>query len=482
MPNASLWLSTYDVRPHCLTRQRKRRSPQNSNQQTKPTLKEFVDRVTNGRYQWYRHLLQLADLLERVCRGEIKRLMVFMPPRAGKSYLTTKIFPAYYLYCYPDRFVGLSSYAADLSVTYSKASRFAYLEWGGILKGDSSRFDHWETIQNGGLWACGIGGPATGKGFSLGILDDPEKNSQEASSKTYQAQKRDWWESTWTTRAEPDGALVVVQTRWNDGDLSGWLLDREKEDPEGWHICSMAAIAPDIPTVYPESCTIEPDWRSPGEALCPERFDLKKLQKIKRRVGSYFWASMYQQSPAPLEGAIVKRDWIRWAVPPEDGELVLSWDTAGSAKDTACPWVCTVWRINDGNYYLIDVLRRQMDYPTGRRAALAMLGKWSPAVTLIENKATGQSLIQDLRSDPIGAKYSIVPINPEADKVTRFSVQSGAFESGRVFLPPNADWAEEYLREILRFPVSDTADQVDSTSQFLKWASGRVVILPRFGS
>lgn len=411
----------------------------------------------------------------------MRRLLVFMPPRAGKSYLVSKIFPAYYLLCHPDRFVGISSYAAALSYTYSRAARESYLSWDGKLKEDAAMVSHWETIEGGGLWACGVGGPATGKGFSLGILDDPEKNAQEASSTTYQSQKREWWESTWTTRAEPEGALVVVQTRWNDGDLSGWLLDREKEDPEGWHICSMAAIMPEVPPDYPETCTVEPDWRYPGEALCPERFGLDKLLAIKRRVGPYFWASMYQQSPAPLDGAIVKRGWIRWGHPPIEGEVVLSWDTAGSEKNIACPWVCTVWSVCGGDYYLLDVLRRQMDYPTGRRMCLAMMEKWRPVVTLIENKATGQSLIQELRADPVGSKYSIIPVMPESNKTTRFSVQSGAFEGGRVFLPQGADWVEEYLREILRFPNSTHSDQVDSTSQFLKWASGRAAILPRFG-
>lgn len=446
------------------------------------TLREFTDRVTRNKYKWFRHSLRLCELLQKVADGEIDRLMVFMPPRAGKSYLVSKIFPAYYLHRHPEKFVGLASYAAALSYTFSRASREAYLEVEGKLRDDAGAISHWETIEGGGMWACGVGGAATGKGYSLGIVDDPEKNAEEAGSLTYQLKKREWWQSTWQTRAEPDGAIVLVQTRWNDADLAGWLLSCEDEDPERWHICAMAAIA-ESPPKYPATCTVLADWRSPGEALNPERFPIEKLLKIKARSGGYFWAAMYQQNPSPQEGSIVKRNWLKtYTTPPDDGEIVLSIDTAGSNKKTACPWVCTVWRIWRGLFYLVDVARGRWDYPTGKRIISELVVKWQPAATLIEDKSTGQSLLQELRADSHCRLYNLIGIQPHGDKVTRFKVQSAAFESGQVLLPLNADWVEDYLNEILRFPMAATADQVDSTSQFLAWARKRSLILPRHGT
>ena len=212
-----------------------------------PTLsfREFVDKVY-PKYKWYRHCEVLADVLQRVANGEINRLMIFMPPRHGKSQLTTKLFTAYYLYKHPDKWVGISAYAAELAYTFSRASRDAYREAGGELRADAQTMKHWESLEGGGVWASGVGGPITGKGFSLGCIDDPLKNHEEAFSDRIREQQKEWYSSTFYTRAESDAAIILIMTRWHEDDLAGWLLSKSNQDnDEQWYVLSMPAISED---------------------------------------------------------------------------------------------------------------------------------------------------------------------------------------------------------------------------------------------
>lgn len=190
------------------------------------SFREFVD-IAYPRYKWYRHNQVLANALQRVADGALTRLMVFMPPRGGKSLLTSKLFPAYYLYRHPDRYIGLTAYSAELAYTFSRASRAAYRDNGGQIKGDAAAVKHWETPEGGGCWAAGVGGSATGKGFSLGLVDDPLKNAEEAFSDKIRAKQKEWYSSTFYTRAEPNGAIIIIQTRLHQDDLAGWLLSEE---------------------------------------------------------------------------------------------------------------------------------------------------------------------------------------------------------------------------------------------------------------
>jgi hypothetical protein len=283
------------------------------------TFREYVSKVA-PRYRWYKHCEVLADVLQRVADGEIKRLMVFMPPRHSKSETVSRLFTSYFLHRYPDRWVGLSSYAADLANTLSRNARDNYKLAGNTIRTDAAGVQHWETGQGGGLWATGAGGPATGKGAHLLVVDDPIKNAEEATSETIRAKLQDWWNSTWYTREEPwsdddpSGAMIVVQTRWHEADLAGWLLEQERqaedeEDRERWHIVNLPAIAEDLdPEQFPASCTVEPDWRRPGEALCPERRPIEKLVKICKRIGQYFFDALFQQRPSAKEGEFFKVD------------------------------------------------------------------------------------------------------------------------------------------------------------------------------
>jgi len=228
---------------------------------------QFVQSVAPA-YHFYTYARVLMRALERVESGDLQRLMVFMPPRHGKSELVSRLFPAWYLHRNPHDWVGLNSYGQKLANKFSRRARDYYRDAGGDLNDERSSVKEWETQQTGGLWAAGIGGPITGSGFDVGIIDDPIKNAEEAASPTIRERHKDWYDSTFYTREESGGAMIVVQTRWHQDDLSGWLLEKEKtsEEPENWHVISLEAIAGNKPE-RPPTCTMETDWRKPGDPL-----------------------------------------------------------------------------------------------------------------------------------------------------------------------------------------------------------------------
>ncbi len=245
----------------------------------------------------------MTRLLQDVADGELKRLMVFMPPRHGKSELVSRLFSAYYLHKHPDKWVGLVSYGAELSYTFSRSARDNYLRLGGQLKDDAATIKNWETGKDGGVWATGIGGPITGRGFNLGIIDDPIKNAEEAGSLTIRNRNNEWLDSVFWTRQEPDNTIIIITTRWNKNDPAGYILSKEDEDPERWHIVNFQAIKSDLPA-YPKTCTIELDNRKQGKALSPNRYPLEKLKKLRQRLGVYFWNCLYQQNPTVKAGLV----------------------------------------------------------------------------------------------------------------------------------------------------------------------------------
>jgi predicted phage terminase large subunit-like protein len=817
------------------------------------SFREFVDKVY-PRYKWYRHCIVLANVLQRVADGELKRVMVFMPPRHGKTILVSKLFPAYLLYRCPHLWVGLNSYAAELSYTFSRAARDAYSEIGGKMREDAAAIKNWETPEGGGCWAAGVGGPITGKGFgscfpsgtkvvtewgrinietlyqlktpprvlsfnhetgrlewrqiiaasvrpaksfveitlhsgsklrctpehpifnpelgyreasafvsgqaiiqvksiqvlrsvwsgdraqrnlskllssnsglsvshemrllqqgireteirnrqgtktwlqrvllwsrvqsnpsqlqksqtmqvrsanrnqnepilpglsssklrsspksrfleaatkqklrilwqifstyqqsfdvlfknlseqsalctnerdgkqslqrwnklcrlvsqnaasyfrkgwrslccqrleqrhdfnqaqteewwipneiktcdspyrlptskqlatesshlvlgvpqkpsqangcwqidtvsavrelctagesvydiqvegnsnffangilvhNSGIIDDPLKNAKEALSATIKRGHQDWYSSTFYTRAEPDAPIMIVMTRWAEDDLAGWQLSQESEDePECWHIVNFEAIKEEYAPKFPPNCTVEPDWRRPGEALCPERFDIAKLTKIKKRLGEYFWNALYQQRPSPLEGSHFKRSWWQYyKVLPSDFDMVIqSWDCTFKDTNKSDFVVGQVWGKRGGQFYLIDQVRDRMDFPTTIAAIRALSAKYPNAgAKLVEDKANGPAVISSLEREIPG----IIAIEPEGGKLVRAVAIAPFVEAGNVFLPdPSiASWVGDYVGEFSTFPNGANDDMCDSTSQAINWLASKV--------
>lgn len=433
------------------------------------TLRQMI-RETDHRFQFYRHVEVLIEYLEALVAGEVKRLMVFEPPRHGKSELVSRKLPAYALAKNPEEWVGLVSYEATMAEGFSRAARDHYTRIGGEMRDDSSAVNLWQTPYGGGMWAAGMGGPITGRGAHLATIDDPIKNAEEAASETIRAKHRDWYDSTFYTRLEPNARLLVTLTRWHEADLAGHILSREKDDPEGWTIVNLPALAEGMQRVFPVSCTVVKDWRAEGEALCPERYDAETLGKIKRRVGSYFWSALYQQRPTPDEGGMFKRQWWRYydEPPKEVDRMILSWDMAFKDTDGSDYVVGQVWGVKGPDLYLLDQVRDRMDFPTTEKAVESLRRKWPHALaTYIEDKANGPAIIASLRRNrQIGG---VVPVEPKGSKQARGAAVAPLVEAGNVWLPaPHmAPWVRELVDECASFPLGEHDDQVDAMSQAL---------------
>jgi predicted phage terminase large subunit-like protein len=300
------------------------------------------------------------------------------------------------------------------------------------------------------------------------FIDDPVKNRAEANSETYRENTYDWYKDDLYTRAEPGAFIILIMTRWNMGDLAGRILQEEGDAAEGgeWFVINLPAVAGDTDIL----------GRAPGEALCPERYDEEALARIKKVLGDS-WYALYQGRPTAEEGNIIKRQWFRYyGTQPARNvtlEIVQSWDTASSEKELAAYSVCTTWIVTRLAYYLVDVYRERLDYPSLKRAAINQATKWSPNAVLIENKSSGMALIQDLKSDSL---LPVISIEPEKDKITRLAVEAVAYEAGMVMHPERAPWLVDFEAELTGAPYAEQMDQCDSTSQFLGWARRRAFV------
>ncbi|MEO5376875.1 MAG: phage terminase large subunit [Magnetococcus sp. DMHC-6] len=418
-------------------------------------------------YRPARHHRQIASCLESVTFGNMDRLMIFMPPRHGKSMLASEFFPAWYLGHHPSRQVMFVTYSQDAANSVGRKVRNQLLETlhpaafpECRLAADSSSVRRFDTTSRGAFYAVGIGGPITGRGADLLIIDDPVKNRVDADSVVIRKRLREWYTSTAYSRLMPKGAVVLIQTRWHEDDLAGWLL--REHGGEGWHILELPALAR-----FDDAL-----GRCEGEALWPEAFHRERLLKIRDAVGSRDWSALYQQRPVPEVGGMIKAAWLgRYEQKAQSYErIVQSWDTAYKAKVMHDPSVCTTWGEIKGIFHLLHVWVGRVEYPDLKRMVGELASRWHVDAILVEDRGSGQSLLQELRRE---TRWSLIGIVPVVDKVTRMSVVSALFESGRVLLPQQGEWLAEYEAEVLSFPTSVHDDQVDSTSQFLSWAKNR---------
>lgn len=455
-------------------------------QQTPPPLsfREFVTTV-KPRYQWYRHCVVLAAVLQRVADGELKRVMIFMPPRHGKSEETSRLFSAYLVYRFPERYVGICSYSADLAFTLSRAARENYIASGGTLSTTASAVQQWETGQGGGLWAAGVGGPITGKGFHCGIIDDPVKNADEARSETIKANIQEWYQSTFLTREEPDAAIIVIQTRWNEMDLAGWLLLEESgedqddpDDPEAvpfelaerWHIVNFAALKDEVEPTWPASCTVEPDWRTPGQALCPERYDERKLKRRKKRLGAYFFAALYQQQPMSPAGGLFKLEHFRYYTNlPTGCKFIRYWDNAAVADGG--DWTVGLLMAVDkeGNFYVVDIVRGQWDPEERERTkrSSAILDRAQYGYVKIWFEVEGGSSGKDSAVAQVKnlVGFDVEGESPTGKKEVRAEPVAAQVKAHNVFFLETAAWLPAFIKELIAFgPGCAHDDQVDTLS------------------
>lgn len=413
------------------------------------------------------HLVLMSKYLEGILNGSIKQLMVFMPPRHGKSEYLSKYFPAFYLGRNPDHRVLLSSYEADFAATWGYKVRNLLQAYGPELFGvqvsqHSAARDRWDLVgRSGGMQTAGVGGALTGKGGHLLIIDDPVKNSEQARSKTYREKTYDWYRSTAYTRLEPGGAVIIIQTRWHDDDLSGRLL---KEEPEKWTVLSLPALA-------------EPGdllGREPGEPLFPQRFNKEDLEDIKRTLGPYWFSALYQQKPQDDEGAIFKRAFFKYArltgdlLELEQKKFTLdqcfiyqTCDPATSTKSSADYFVLGTWALTpDNDLVLLDLLRARLEGPDQVNLFWQSLDRWEPKWQFVEAVGVGKTLYQMLVREGLPVKE----LKADADKVSRAFPAAARMEAGTVYFLQGAHWVPDLEDELLSFPTGAHDDQVDVIS------------------
>ena len=419
-------------------------------------------------YQTPAHIQLLAHKLEEVERGNIKRLAIFMPPRHGKSQLTSQFFPAWYLGRNPSKFVIATTYAQDLADDFGRSVRnqiqdedYNRIFNACTLSKDSSSVRRFHTTGSGVYYAVGAGGAITGRGAHLLLIDDPIKGREDADSDAMRSNLIDWYRSTAYSRLMPGGSIILIQTRWHEDDLAGWILRETSHEP--WEVIELPAVLDEKASKILK--------RPKGQALWPEAYDKKRLEEIKKTAGSREWNSLYMQRPSAEEGNILKRYWWKeWKEdnPPECNYILQSWDTAYTVKSTSDYSAVTTWGIFEHNgiqnAILLSARRERWEFPELKSEAINLYNEFKPDVVLIEAKASGWSLIQELQR----AGIPITPFNPKkADKKTRAHSVTPLFESGRVWYPSSKYWAEDVINQCAQFPSSNYDDLVDSTTQAL---------------
>jgi predicted phage terminase large subunit-like protein len=448
---------------------------------------EFVNRVTNNRYNWYRFAVVLAGVLQKVADGQLTRVIITAPPRHGKSEPVSRLFPAYYLYRFPERWVGLASYGAQLAATLARSARQNYLTAVGSLSTEAKAVNFWQTGEGGGMWAAGVGGSLLGLGMHLGLIDDPLKNYEEAASLVVRETQREWYSSTFYTRLEPGGAIVIIMQRWPGDDLVGWLLEEERanaENPdalEHWHIVHFEAIKESAEEIeadekalgtsrFPASCTVEPDWRSPGQPLAPGRYPLERLLRTKQIIGNFFWNALYQQRPRAREGLMFPpdkltrvKDFDRTGI-----RLVRFWDFG--ALDEAGDYTVgfLLARNAFGQYCIMDVKRGQWaTFPRNqiiRATAEQDFDDWGDAVQTWGEQEPGSSGKDAARAFvKLLEGYSVHILPQTGDKVKRAEGMSAAWQAGNIAALA-AEWNAVVRREFADFPNGSHDDIPDAGS------------------
>jgi predicted phage terminase large subunit-like protein len=447
----------------------------------------FVKHVKPN-YRWAWHNKLLAKKLNDFAHGKIKRLMIFLPPRHGKSELGSRLLPSYILGINPNASVIAASYSSALAKRMSrdvqrimddnlyqevfpKVRLVPYKK----KKGDDLNTDNFTRTAelfdvvgySGGYRAAGVDTGITGMGASHAIIDDPLKDMKSASSATIKQSIEEWYNSTLYTRLTSTGAVLVIQTRWAEDDLAGRLLANHVSEmgaeEEEWEVLSLPAISTGFPT--------EHDPREEeGLPLWPEEYPLSKLLAIKGKVGGKVWASLFQQEPAPADGDVINTNWFKfYKEPPEFDFIFGSWDFAFKDSEKSDYVVGQIWGIVGVRRYLIRQYREKASFTRTLQMITQSLREFPhQREIVVEEKANGAAIIDTLKHK-IGI---IVPYSPSESKQARAAAIAPQIEAGNVYLPdidyhPDAYWVDGYINEWKHFPNGSHDDQVDTTTQAL---------------
>ena len=415
-----------------------------------------------------RHHKIMAEAFERVANGDLKRLIINMPPRHTKSEFASYLLPAWFLGQYPEKKIIQTAHTAELSVGFGRKVRNLvdsedykeiFPELG--LRADSKAAGRWSTSKGGEYFAIGVGGAVTGKGADLLIIDDPhsEQEGQSADAGVFD-KVYEWYTSGPRQRLQPGGAIIIVMTRWHKRDLTGKIVKTsvQREGMDEWELIEFPAIMPS------------------GNALWPEFWSLTELEALRSELPAPKWQAQYQQDPSSEESALVKREWWKkWEDerPPQCEFIIQSWDTAFLKTQRADYSACTTWGVfyhpddtgvTQPNIILLDAYKERLEFPELKKCAFEFYNEFEPDACIVEAKAAGTPLIFELRA--MGIPVSEYTPSRGNDKISRVNAVSDLFASGIVWCPETR-FAEEVIEEFASFPAGEHDDLVDSSTQAL---------------
>lgn len=428
-------------------------------------LLTFSERM-DPRWQRAPHLSMLAEQLKRLERREIRRLFVAMPPRHGKTELSSRKFVAWYLGRNPTHQVILASYASELSEGNSRAVRTMIEDdaypFTTRMREDSRSVGRFETTQGGVLVAVGVGSGLTGRGGDLIIADDLLKGPQEADSEATRASTAAWWQEVLMTRQMPNAAMLLIGTRWREDDIMGMALEAGGD--------SWTKLV--LPFEAEENDAL---GREPGELLWPARFTRDDVPSVEKGdISSRAWSALYQGRPTAAEGNLFKREWFNRRykeIPPlvdmsTSREVNLPTRVTVTALDAASKtgalndFSVFVTVMTDGkDIYVLDVFREKMEFTQLVSAAKRVYREQRPRIMYVEDASNGVALVQQLQAN---SGVRILPVRPDGSKEARANAVTALFESGRVLLPERAPWLDAFIDEMCSFPNGRHDDQVDS--------------------
>jgi len=402
---------------------------------------------------WHIHLI--IQHLEEVRAGKILRLVINIPPRNLKSIIVAVAYVAWLLGHDPTTKIIVASYNEDLAIRFGRMClQVMQSDWYRALfprtrlASDRPSAEFFETTVGGYRMATSVGGTLVGIGADYLILDDPTK-PEEAASDARRQFANDWFGQSAVTRLNDKrrGRIITIMQRLHEDDLTGYVLAHG-----GWTHLSLPAIAEEdeVHTIVTPFGKVRHE-RHKGEALHPDREPIEELNKLRTAMGSAFFSAQYLQSPTPPGGGLVKISWFpRFDLdrPPKFERILQSWDTGMTAKELSSYSVCTTWGIRDRKAHLIHDLRKRMEYPELRRTIISQASAFGASTVLIEDAASGTSLIQDLRRE----LSSVHGCKPSGDKVMRMNAQTAHIENGFVYLPREAPWLPDLEHELMMFP------------------------------
>lgn len=421
------------------------------------TFEEWLEKKSPS-YTWrVPHLVFIRRHLTELLEGVYEDLLIFAPPRHGKSEMTTVRLPVYYLNKHSKRRVIVGAYNRELATMFARRSRRLAQEVLELDKSHQSVCD-WAIRQGGEYFAVGVGSGVTGRGGDLIIVDDPVRSRKDANSEAFREECWYWFVEDLYTRREPGAKVVVIQTRWHEDDLSGRILASDFADD--FAVISLPALAMED----------DPLGRAEGEALWPERYNKKALQKIKKVTGVSFEA-LYQQQPAPPSGEIIQVDMIKsYEKLPTVSFTVLALDTAFKDKEENDFSVALVFAICRNGIYIIDRWKKKAKYPELKAEIRKLAHRYNVNALVIEDAASGQSLIQDFQAE---SRLNVIPIKVDSSKRSRANATTDTVNAERIRYPRNAPWWNDLKYNLAIFPFGKHDDDVDAFTLGINYITKR---------